>query len=78
MESLRPPAPRRFRRSPSPLTVETLQARIEQLRLEREDLRHRNASPLELERNRIDLARSQWELSHALIARYLRAPARAA
>jgi hypothetical protein len=53
-------------------SVETLLARIDGLARERQDLRGRRASTRALERNRLALVRSQWELSHALIERHLR------
>jgi hypothetical protein len=62
--------PRRFRRA-SKRTVEELTTRIGELTAERQELRGRGASPAALERNRVKLARAQWELSHALIERYL-------
>jgi hypothetical protein len=43
---------------------------ISELTSERQRLRDRGASQGRLERNRIKLARGQWELSHALIERY--------
>jgi hypothetical protein len=63
-------APTRFRRRNTG-SVETLTARIEVLAAERQDLRARCASPGSLERNRLKLARAQWELSHALIERHM-------
>ena len=75
---LRHSSPRRFRRARTRLTVEELTARVGELAAERQELRARGASELVLERNRIKLARTQWELSHALIDRYLPAPAAAA
>ena len=62
--------PRRFRRA-SKRTVEELTTRIAELTAERQELRARGASAAALERNRVKLARAQWELSHALIDRYL-------
>jgi hypothetical protein len=52
------------------MTVEHLSRRIGELALERQHLRERSASEIELERNRIELVRAQWALSHALIERY--------
>ena len=60
-----------FRRTAERESVETLRSRIEALQLEREELRERAAGRGELERNRIRLARCQWDLGHALIERYL-------
>jgi hypothetical protein len=51
-------------------TVEALLARIDGLARERQDLRSRHAKRGALERNRLALVRSQWELSHALIERH--------
>lgn len=53
------------------MTVENLEAQIGGLVAERQSLREREAAAEALERNRLRLARAQWELSHALIARYL-------
>lgn len=71
MNGLRPVVPSRFRRGQKRATVETLMSEIRDLAGERQELRDRGAAPAKLERNRIRLARKQWELSHALIERYL-------
>ncbi len=71
-------AERRFRRRRELDSVERLVERIGALTTERQRLRERRAAPTSLERNRIRLARAQWELSHALIDRYLPAANRAA
>ena len=75
---LRPVVPSRFRRGHSRRTVESLLTEISGLTAERQRLRDRGADALRLERNRVKLARTQWELSHALIERYLSAQAHAA
>jgi hypothetical protein len=74
--ALRPVAPRRFRRERRRLGVEALEARVAALALERQALRGSGAEPTVLERNRVKLARAQWELSHALIEQHLAPPAR--
>ena len=51
-------------------TVEALLARIDGLARERQDLRSRHATARALERNRLALVHSQWELSRALIVRH--------
>jgi hypothetical protein len=61
--------------SPDDLTVEALQAEISGLCSERQTLRAAGAADVELERNRLEIARLQWELSHALIGRYSRTAA---
>jgi hypothetical protein len=71
---LRHSAPRRFKRAGTRRSVEELTMRVGELATERQALRARGASELALERNRVKLARTQWELSHALIERHL-APA---
>jgi hypothetical protein len=52
-------------------SVDALTERIFGLVAERQELRRDHASPPMLERNRLEIARAQWELAHALIDRYL-------
>ena len=68
---LRPATPSRFRRGRGHLTVEALLDEISGLTAERQRLRERGVDAARLERNRVKLARAQWQLSHALIERYL-------
>jgi hypothetical protein len=68
---LRPVVPSRFRRGHNRPTVEALMDEISGLTAQRQHLRERGADSGRLERNRVKLARAQWELSHALIERYL-------
>jgi hypothetical protein len=68
---LRPAVPSRFRRGHTRPTVETLLDQISGLTLERQRLRELRVNSARLERNRVKLARKQWELSHALIERHL-------
>jgi hypothetical protein len=68
---LRPATPSRFRRGQTRPSVEALLDNISRLTFERQQLRERGVDPPKLERNRVKLARAQWELSHALIERYL-------
>jgi len=68
---LRPVVPTRFRRGRNRSTVEALLDDISTLTAERQRLREQGAGHARLERNRIRLVRAQWELSHALIERYL-------
>lgn len=75
---LRPRAPKRFRRPTAPRPVEDLLDLLGQLTAERQRLRLEGATQAELERNRIEIARTQWELSYALIARHLETTAAAA
>jgi hypothetical protein len=75
MSRLRPIAPSRFRRRTAVENVETLLDRIQCLACERQSLRARGAGDLVLERNRVQIARAQWQLSYALIQRHLPAPA---
>ena len=76
--SLRYLRPARFRRSRARASADELEARIAQLVAERQLLRERGASEGALERNRLQIARAQWELGHALIDRHLPPPAQAA
>jgi hypothetical protein len=76
--SLRPLRPARFRRSRTHATADELAARIAILVSERQRLRERGAEEAPLERNRLQLARAQWELGHALIERNLPAQQTAA
>jgi hypothetical protein len=68
---LRPAVPSRFRRGPTRPTVETLLDEISRLTAERQRLRDQGVNGSRLERNRVRLARKQWELSHALIERHV-------
>ena len=52
-------------------SVESLLERIGELVAERQALRTKGSSATALERNRRRIAKLQWELSRALIARYL-------
>lgn len=69
--ALRPHLPSRFRRGQKRVSVEVLMQEITMLTSDRQRLRDQGASAAKLERNRLKLARKQWELSHALIERYL-------
>jgi hypothetical protein len=51
--------------------VEELSRRIAELAAERQELRSAGASGEVLEENRVQLSRSQWALSHALIEQHL-------
>jgi hypothetical protein len=73
---IRTSAPTRFRRAASPRDSEALLREISTLVAERQQLRARGTTSMRLERNRLRIARAQWELSYALIQRYL--PAQAA
>jgi hypothetical protein len=71
MTSLRP---LRFRRRRAAQTVEALTELLGSLTRERQQLRASGAGSVDLERNRVAIARAQWELSHALIDRHLPKP----
>jgi hypothetical protein len=45
--------------------------RISELVVERQDLRSTGAPQAAIEQNRLQIARAQWELAHALIERYM-------
>ncbi len=70
MNSLRPLSVRLRRRHSAP-TVESVTDHLGSLTRERQALRASEAGSVVLERNRVAIARAQWDLSHALIARYL-------
>lgn len=53
-------------------SVEVLQTEISVLCSQRQQLRAAGAGESDLERNRLEIARLQWELSHALIGRFAR------
>jgi hypothetical protein len=53
-------------------SVEVLQTEISVLCSRRQHLRAAGAEEADLERNRLEIACLQWELSHALIGRYAR------
>jgi hypothetical protein len=78
METMETAAVRPFPGAPGALSVEALQERIGSIAAERQELRFAGAAPADLEVNRRLLAATQWELSHALIQRYLPALARKA
>jgi hypothetical protein len=59
----------------APKSVEDLQAEIGVLCTQRQHLRAAGAEEHDLEQNRLQIARLQWELSHALIGRYARSAA---
>jgi hypothetical protein len=69
--ALRPLRASRFRRSRSRPSVESLAARIADLVTERQELRAAGSPAAAIERNRVQLARAQWELAHALIDEHL-------
>ena len=75
---LRPTVPSRFRRGHRRRSVETLLGEISELTMERQRLREAGVTGARLERNRVKLARKQWELSHALIERHLPSDSQAA
>jgi hypothetical protein len=74
VSSLRP-LTTRFAPDASVKSVELLQTEISVLCSERQQLRASGAGDGELERNRLEIARLQWELSHALIGRFARSAA---
>jgi hypothetical protein len=71
MTSLRPI---RFKRRRAAHSVESLTELLSTLTLERQALRTSAAGSVDLERNRMAIAKAQWELSYALIERYFPGP----
>ena len=65
----------RFAPDASEKSVELLQTEISVLCSERQRLRAAGAADGDLEQNRLEIARLQWELSHALIGRHVRSAA---
>jgi hypothetical protein len=57
------------------MSVEQLQERHDTLVADRQELRATGAAEAVLERNRLQIARCQFELSYALIERYYERPA---
>jgi FtsZ-binding cell division protein ZapB len=55
-------------------SVEELKTHLDRLTAERQQLRTNAAEADVLERNRLEIAQAQWQLSYALIDRYLPAP----
>lgn len=76
--SLRPLRPTRFRRRRCRASADELAVQIAQLVGERQQLRARGAGEAVMERNRLQIARAQWELAHALIDLHLLQPAKTA
>jgi hypothetical protein len=76
MSTLRPLS-NPFRRRAATPSVEMLTDRLCVLTRERHELRSIGAGSVPLEQNRVAIARAQWELSYALIERYLPGPAAA-
>lgn len=71
------PRPLRFHGRRTSPTVESLNQDLGELTRVRQDLRSSAAGSFALEQNRVAIARAQWELSYALIERYLPKPAAA-
>ncbi len=69
------PIPTLMRSATRELSVEALLQQLEQLTRERQDLRLDGARAGDLEPNRLAIVQAQWELSRALIRRYLPAAA---
>ena len=65
------PIPTLMRSATRELSVEALLQQLEQLTRERQDLRQVRAQARDLEQNRLAIVEAQWDLSHALIRRYL-------
>ena len=69
------PIPTLMRSATREPSVEALLLRLETLTRERQDLRQDLAEVRTLEQNRLAIVEAQWDLSHALIRRYLPAAA---
>jgi hypothetical protein len=69
------PIPTLMRSAAHEPSVEALLLRLETLTRERQDLRQDLAEPPTLEQNRLAIVAAQWDLSRALIRRYLPAAA---
>ena len=69
------PIPTLMRSATREPSVEALLLRLETLTRKRQDLRQDLAEPRTLEQNRLAIVEAQWDLSHALIRRYLPAAA---
>jgi hypothetical protein len=69
--ALRPLRASCFRRGRNRPSAEVLAARIADLVYERQTLREAGSPSAAIERNRVQLARAQWELAHALIDQHL-------
>jgi hypothetical protein len=69
--ALRPLRASRFKRSRNRPSAASLADRIADLIGERQELRASGAPAAAMERNRVQLARAQWELAHALIDEHL-------
>ena len=69
------PIPIPMRSATRELSVEALLQQLEQLTRERQDLRLDRAETSDLELNRLAIVAAQWDLSRALIRRYLPAAA---
>jgi hypothetical protein len=67
VSTVQPHAPLEDSNGPPP---DVLLERVAVLVRERQSLRARGAGRAELERNRMQITRAQWDLSRALIARY--------
>jgi hypothetical protein len=69
--ALRPLRASRFKRGRNRPSADSLAARIADLVAERQELRGSGSPAAAIERNRLQLARAQWELAHALIDEHL-------
>jgi hypothetical protein len=69
------PIPTLMRSATREPSVEALLLRLEGLTRERQELRQGLAEAPKLERNRLAIVEAQWDLSRALIRRYLPAAA---